>query len=362
MPAMSSKIWRGLGALATAALLALVVNHVVVLGQSGESETMLTYSRGQPIMPVYNGWHPLPDGTIDLWFGYINFNHREETDVPVGANNSVVGPPVVAPDGGQPTHFFPRNNRYVFRINVPKDYGNKEVVWTVTSHGKTYQAYASLRPQYIRDDEGMQREYFGGGPADGNEAPKISIDGEATRTLKVGDVSLLNVLVTDDGKPQTGRGGAGAAAAAAAPPPAPPAGGAAAAAAAAGRGRPSICGTNTQQFFCGEPNEGAGALFSVKGLRMSCFLYRGDPGIRVSSREDFGQATLVAFDPPQEKIWEDHVGGSPWASGYVLPPVPKDNIWKISTSFGKAGTFVVRCQANDGLLTSFTDVTFRVTP
>jgi hypothetical protein len=95
---------------------------------------------------------------------------------------------------------------------------------------------------------------------------------------------------------------------------------------------------------------------------MSCFLYRGDPGIRVSSREDFGQATLVALDPLQEKIWEDHVGGSPWATGYTLPPIPKDNIWNISTSFGKAGTFVVRRQANDGLLTSFTDVTFKVTP
>ena len=95
---------------------------------------------------------------------------------------------------------------------------------------------------------------------------------------------------------------------------------------------------------------------------MSCFLYRGDPGIRVSSRDDFGQATLVAFDPPQEKIWEDHVGGSPWASGYVLPPVPKDNIWHISTSFGKPGTFVVRCQANDGLLMTSQNITFTVTP
>ena len=95
---------------------------------------------------------------------------------------------------------------------------------------------------------------------------------------------------------------------------------------------------------------------------MGCFLYRGDPGIRVSSREDFGQATLVAFDPPQEKIWEDHVGGSPWATGYTLPPVPKDNIWTISTSFGKPGTYVVRCQANDGLLTTFQNVTFKVTP
>ena len=73
------------------------------------------------------------------------------------------------------------NNRYVFAIRVPKDFGEKEIVWTVTSHGKTYQAYASLRPQYIRDDEGMQREYFGGGPADGNEPPKIHVSGVAVK-------------------------------------------------------------------------------------------------------------------------------------------------------------------------------------
>src|SRR5258706_10391993 len=220
MRAISSRMCRGLGVLLGVLLFGFVASHVVLQGQSGESQTMLTSRRGQALMPVYNGWHPLPDGTIDLWFGYISFNHREETDVPVGPNNNVVGPPVVGQDGGQPTHFFPTNNRYVFRINVPKDYGNKEVVWTVTAHGKTYQAYASLRPQYIRDDEGMQREYFGGGPADGNDPPKISlVDGGATRTIKVGDVSMLNVLATDDGKPQSGRGGAGAAGVAPAPPP-----------------------------------------------------------------------------------------------------------------------------------------------
>jgi hypothetical protein len=82
----------------------------------------------------------------------------------------------------------------------------------------------------------------------------------------------------------------------------------------------------------------------------------------VSSKEDFGQSTLVAFDPPQEKVWEDHRGGSPWATGYTLPPAPKDNIWHITTSFARPGTFVVRCQAHDGLLVSWTDVTYEVTP
>jgi hypothetical protein len=69
----------------------------------------------------------------------------------------------------------------------------------------------------------------------------------------------------------------------------------------------------------------------------------------------------VAFDPPQEKVWEDHRGTSPWATGYVLPPVPKDNTWVIHTAFQEPGTYVVRCQAHDGLLVTNQNVTFTVT-
>ena len=93
---------------------------------------------------------------------------------------------------------------------------------------------------------------------------------------------------------------------------------------------------------------------------MACFLYRGDPAVTVSSEEDLGQAALVAFDPPQEKAWEDIRGGTSFAPGYVLPPVPKDNTWHISTSFSKPGTYTVRCQAHDGLIATNKDVTIKV--
>lgn len=310
-------------------------------GAPETSEHMLTYSRGEAVLPVYHGWHPNADGTIDLWFGYLNQNFREEPDVPIGPDNEVSAP--WGPDAGQPTHFLPRNNRFIFKITVPGDFGNKEVVWTLTSHGKTYRAYATLHPGYVKDDNGLQREYFGQSPAEGNNAPEITIEGELTRTVKVGEASALTVIAKDDGIPRTGRGarpeGGGAV-------PQPP--------------RASICGQNRTQFFCGEPNEGAGNLFSVKGLRMQCFLYRGDPNVQ--GRGDFGDAALFTFDPPQEKAWEDHRGGSPWAAGYVLPPIPKDNTWVIRTTFKEPGTYVVRCQAHDGLLVTNKNVTFTVTP
>jgi hypothetical protein len=318
---------------------------------SENSQHMLTYSRGEAVIPVYHGWHPNPDGTIDLWFGYLNQNWREETDVPVGPDNTVQAP--WGPDAGQPTHFLPRNNRFIFKINVPGDFGKQEIVWTLTTHGKTYRAYATLHPGYIKDDSGLQREYFGSSPAEGNEAPKITIDGSLSRTVKVGEESLMTVKVTDDGQPRSGFNPEGGA-----PPPRrnQPAGEAPNQQTA----RANICGTQTAQFFCGAPNEGAGNLSSVKGLRMQCFLYRGDPETKVAG--DFGHAANVMFDPPQEKAWEDHRGGSPWAAGYRLPPLPKDNIWNIKTSFKAPGTYVVRCQAHDGLLVTNQNLTFTVVP
>src|SRR5665213_1305777 len=134
---------------------------------------MLTYTKGQPILPVYEGWHPNQDGTIDLWFGYLNQNYEEEPDVPIGPGNNIAGK--WGPDGGQPTHFQPRNNRWVFKVRVPGDFGKNEVVWTLTTHGKTFRAYATLIPGYVHDDMGLQREYFGEPPAVGNKPPEITI-------------------------------------------------------------------------------------------------------------------------------------------------------------------------------------------
>jgi hypothetical protein len=323
-------------------------------------DSSITHSRGQSIIPIYNGWHPNKDGSFDLYFGYLSDNWNQELDVPVGANNNISAPH--GPDAGQPTHFFPRNNRFQFKINVPKDFGKQEIVWTLTTAGRTYRAYATLDPSYVRDDFGMSREYWGEPSPEGNEPPEITVQGTKTRTLKVGDYSEIVYVIKDDGKSTRNFGGGDAANAG---------GGAAGAGAGAARRpnaaanarrpqRPSVCDQNNS-FFCGEPNEGAGALFSVKGLRSYCYLYRGDPEVKVSSKQDEGQASLVHFDPPQEKVYEDHRGGSPWATGYTLPPVPKDNTWHVFTSFGQAGTFVVRCQAHDGLRSTVEDIPFEVT-
>ena len=57
-----------------------------------------------------------PGGPKYFVFGYMNRNWEEELDVPVGPDNGFT---VGDADQGQPTHFLPRRNRFVFRVPVP---------------------------------------------------------------------------------------------------------------------------------------------------------------------------------------------------------------------------------------------------
>ena len=58
----------------------------------------------------------------------MNRNWEEELDVPVGPDNSFSPG---NPDQGQPTHFLPRRNRFVFRVPAPKNFTEKdELIWT----------------------------------------------------------------------------------------------------------------------------------------------------------------------------------------------------------------------------------------
>ena len=77
-----------------------------------------------------------------LTFGYMNANWDEEIDVPIGPENNIAPG---GPDRGQPTHFLPRRNMFLFQVRALADTGDQELVWTLTTHGKTERVYASLR-------------------------------------------------------------------------------------------------------------------------------------------------------------------------------------------------------------------------
>lgn len=259
--------------------------------------------RGLNIAPSYEGFELNPDGSFTLMFGYYNRNAEEQPHVPVGPNNNIEPG---GPDQGQPTYFFPKRNRFVFGITVPKDFGRKEIVWSLTVNGKTEKAYATLKPEYALEANIIQRQNIGNNPpgTEDNKAPVVKVEGARNRTVKVGQPLSLTAAASDDGIP--------------APKAAP---------------RNAVAST------------------TAVGLRVAWFVYRG-PGDQVT------------FDPPQFKTYADYKAGgnSPWTSEWAPPRVPADGKFPATVTFSAPGTYVVRVMAHDGGFGVTEDVTVTVTP
>ena len=115
-----------------------ILAYCYVPGSVSQISAQTGYTHGQSIAPVFEGWEPQADGSFDMVFGFYNRNCVEELHIPIGPENYIEPN---GPDRGQPTRFYPRRGKFVFRINVPKDFGDKEIIWTLTSkkwqHGKS---------------------------------------------------------------------------------------------------------------------------------------------------------------------------------------------------------------------------------
>jgi hypothetical protein len=311
---------------------------------------VLTYSKGQPISAAYEGWEVDPDGSKYFIFGYENKNWEEEIDLPVGPDNGFQPGP---PDRGQPTHFFPRRNRYVFRVPVPSQFKETdELVWTLNAHGRTSKAYASLRPDLILDAIAKGNDTGSSGMSSSpetraNKPPVIALEGSKNRTVRVGEPLVLVATVTDDGVPkattedqarnrvrrtrETTTAGPGSGAGP-----------------ASGSTTPSTETPQPIDLWRNPPSQGS--VRKSNGLHLSWFHFRG-PG-------------PVQFDPPQIKTWEDlRVGAnSPWAPVWFAPPMPSDGRVTTKVTFSVPGTYVLRARADDGPATTDEDVTVIVSP
>lgn len=156
--------------------------------------------RGQDVAPAFEGWMPNPDGTISMWFGYMNRNHKEELDIPIGPDNNVDP----GGDRGQPTHFSPRRQRMVFSVVVPRDWGqNKKVLWTLTIRGKTNVAKGWLQPEWQIDKEVIM-EQMGGG-SDLENQPPVFVTGSDSQTVTLPNSVTLTATAQDDGRPKPRR-------------------------------------------------------------------------------------------------------------------------------------------------------------
>jgi hypothetical protein len=314
---------------------------IVLAAQSTSAQ--LSYSSGQTASPAYEGWEKDAAGNQYFVFGYMNRNWEEEIDVPIGPDNTFEPG---GPDLGQPTRFYPRRNRFVFRVPVPKDFGEKEMVWTLTTKGKTEKAYASLKTDYFIDDvvKASETGALGAGSSSpeirANKPPVVKVEGDKARNAKVGEPVALTVLVTDDGVPKPrSQGGVGAGV------------------------RPS---TQVQPGQSAAPTAVVTTpergtvnrayipptrvtVGKTVGLHLSWIIYRGP-----------GQAR---FEPAQVKAWEDTRTGanSPWAPLWVPPPVPADGKYVTQAAFNRPGTYLLKAIADDGALLGMDDITITVT-
>ena len=182
------------------------VERVVAAGLSGllmlaaaPAAVAQTYHSGQNLQPVFEGWVQNPDGTFDMLFGYLNRNYEEELNIPVGPDNFLEPGDI---DQGQPTYFYPRRQRFSWQVTVPADWGDKELVWTVTAHGRTDRAVGWLVPEQIIDEQVIAMNRAGGGaPEIENDAPTIELPEGRRRTVAVGETLSLTAVIADDGVP-----------------------------------------------------------------------------------------------------------------------------------------------------------------
>jgi hypothetical protein len=264
----------------------------------------IRHNSGDNIVPVFEGWEKNPDGTFNLVFGYMNRNYVEEPEIPIGPDNNFSTGPA---DQGQPTHFYPRRQQFMFKLKVSADFGTKEIVWTLTRDGRTEKAYGTLLMVEQLTDVVISENRGGlvndSVTAKPNQPPTISIDGPATRTAAVGETVTLTASATDDGIP--------------APPP-------------RGRGRnANVAVVDGVPLLTtrARPTSQAIVKPSREGLAVTWTHWRGP-----------GKLTL---DP--------------------MTMVVKDGKATTHVVFTEPGTYVIRAYADDGIVATPADVTINVT-
>jgi hypothetical protein len=319
--------------------LAAVVLLVMSLTAASHAQTRFSYSSGQPLEPAYEGWMPNDDGSFTMYFGYMNTNWVQEFDIPIGPENSFSPG---SPDQGQPTHFYPRRNPFLFTIHVPKDFGKSELVWTVTANGVTRKAFGSIKDDYLIDPQVISTEVGGDNGNLANDLrhnipPDLKVEGSLSRTVKVGQPLSLAVIAGDpdnlpprrDGKPQPGV-------------------------------KKAVRPESTTRGRGAAPPDSPQVVYRPP---VSVVASAG-PGLHFSWTVYRGKASDVKFTPDQMKTWMDTraYGNSMWSPPYEIPEPPADGRWTAEAVFSAPGTYVLRGVASDGSLFSYENVTVTVTP
>jgi hypothetical protein len=285
----------------------------LMLTAAADTRGQERYARGQNVVPVFEGWERNADGTINMVFGYMNRNYEEEVNIPVGPENMIEPGPA---DQGQPAHFYTRRQEFVFKVKVPGDWGEKDLVWTLKSAGKSEKAYGSLLPVWEIGNLVYQENRRGAAdvtyPEEPNQAPLIEMVGSARRTVAAGEALTLSVEVTDDGHPMP-------------------------------RNRPvrkeSLAGGNGVDVPRPQSPLTQAVVKLDRGVRLGVtwVVYRSGPG-------------TVTFNPMRVPVV---TAGTPGVAAQVGPLSGKATT---TATFSEPGTYQLRAYADDGVLTAPMDV------
>jgi len=314
-------------------LLGSLLLVVSLLTQVAEAQTRFMQLRGQITSPAFEGWWPNDDGSFKLFFGYMNSNWEQQFDIPISPENyfSQVGPgelddldvddfDFASADMGQPTHFYPRRNPFLFTIDVPADFGEKELVWTLKTQGQINRAYGTLKPDYRIDPQVISTEVGGnyGSLSDSlrtNIPPELRLEGESYRSVRVGQALSLAVRANDpDNLP-------------------------------------------ARREFRG--NRGIDQLYRPP----SSIVAMSGPGLRFSWTVYRGPESKATFTPTQFKTYTDTrmYANSPWSPPFEIPEPPEDGHWTAEVVFDEPGEYVLRGIASDGSLFTYQNVNVTVT-
>lgn len=303
---------------------------ILLLFRPEPSLAQIQKASGQNIVPVYEGWERNADGSFNMVFGYMNRNYEEQLDIPIGPDNSISPGPA---DQGQPTHFYRRRQQFVFKIRVPKDWGQKDLTWTLTSRGSTEKAYGSLLPIWELGNLVYQENRGGLGvmtwPEEPNEAPSIEMVGSSQLSLTLPEALTLTVEVSDDGHP-----------------------------------KPRVRRASTANVVRdsdGAVTSGAGRGASsnepVKESPLSQAVVKLDPGVRLG-------VTWVLYRGPAPVEFEPmHVSVAKLPAAGVEAKVERlEGKATTKITFTQPGTYRLRCYADDSVLITPLDVTVNVQP
>lgn len=160
----------------------------------------IKFATGREVVPYLEGWIHNPDGSFDFVFGYYNRNAEQEFVIQPGPDNMVSPGPA---DQGQPTYFMAKRQFRVFRVRVPKDFGDKSLTWSITANGRTEKVVAKLVPAYEKDENFIRTNNNTSvvfGVDDPNKPPTLDVKPVTNATVNT--PVTLTAAVTDDGLPK----------------------------------------------------------------------------------------------------------------------------------------------------------------